>query len=138
VASLLARRPLRRKPLLLLINKLASLTFFVVLLAAGWMVVSYLRAERAARWNISVDQQNRLPANTPNATIVRLASADQTDEGKQPVQKLIYSCSSDREYYHASTHQLALRCERIAQTQEAALQRGLKPCPKCIPRDTKK
>jgi hypothetical protein len=136
MASLHARSSLRSTPLLLLVNKLASLSLFLVLLAAGWMAVSYLRAERSARWINSLDTQKGAVAPTTTPTIVRLASADQGDVRPQAVQvKLMYSCPSDRDFYHASAQHLPSRCERTALTEDAAVQRGLKACPKCVPQE---
>jgi hypothetical protein len=54
----------------------------------------------------------------------------QVKQLSKPV-KLVYSCSTDREFYHTSTH-LPNRCERTALSEEAAFERNLKPCKTCM------
>jgi hypothetical protein len=129
VASLQARSPLRSSHPLFFINKLVSLAAFVVLLGAGWVAVSYLKTDLLNRWpGGAVDA----PSKTSAGAAVRLdgAAPAETRRLTTPV-RLVYSCSGDNEYYHTSTH-LPSRRERTALGEEAALQRGLKPCPVCL------
>ena len=50
MASLQARSSLRSAHPLIVVNKLISLTAFIVLLAAGWVAVNYLKNEVLMRW----------------------------------------------------------------------------------------
>jgi ABC-type nickel/cobalt efflux system permease component RcnA len=130
VASLQARSPLRSAHPLVVLNKLISLIAFIVLLGAGWVVLSYLRTEMSNRSNPSANDQ----AATTQAAVAAQPSSKDSAEVKRlatPV-KLVYSCSNDREHYHISTH-LPSNSERSALSEEAAVRRGLKPCPICMP-----
>ncbi len=74
------------------------------------------------------------PAMTNAAASSVPARKDDSPDVKRlsaPV-RLVYSCTGDNEFYHASTH-LPSRCQRSALSEEAALRRGLKPCRKCMP-----
>jgi hypothetical protein len=132
VASLQARSPLRSAHPLFLINKLISLTAFVFLLGAGWVAVCYLRSELANRWHGAIDSASP-PASKNAATTPARADQSNLPEGKRlagPV-RLVYSCAGDAEFYHTSKH-LPARAERTALCEEAALERGLKPCRVCM------
>ncbi|HXG64142.1 MAG TPA: hypothetical protein VNO70_03485 [Blastocatellia bacterium] len=66
------------------------------------------------------------------------STAARTNEAATPEVKpltapvrLVYSCAGDNRHYHTAGH-LPARGERSALSEEAALQRGLKPCPLCI------
>ena len=126
MASLQARSSLRSAHPLLFINKLISLTAFIILLGAGWVAVSYLKNEVITRWRGATE--NKAPS-TLNNSAVQIDSAASTET---KAVRLVYSCSEDQEYYHASTH-LPSRCERTALSEEAALRRGLKHCRVCLP-----
>jgi hypothetical protein len=128
VASLHARSSLRSAHLLLFLNKLVSLTALMALLAAGWMTVSYLRAELA-------DQRHGGPANNALPTSSKPASLEKSEatgaELKPPL-KLVYSCGGEAEYYHTQAH-LPSNCGRTGLSEEAAARRGLKRCLVCLP-----
>ena len=126
MASLQARSSLRSAHPLLFINKLISLTAFIILLGAGWVAVNYLKNEVITRWRGATE--NKAPA-TLNTSAVQIDTAASTET---KTVRLVYSCSADQEYYHASTH-LPPRCERTALSEEAALRRGLKHCGVCLP-----
>ena len=126
MASLQARSSLRSAHPLLFINKLISLTAFIILLGAGWVAVNYLKNEVITRWRGATE--NKAPA-TLNTSAVQIDTAASTET---KTVRLVYSCSADQEYYHASTH-LPSRCERTALSEEAALRRGLKHCGVCLP-----
>jgi len=126
LASLQARSSLRSAHPLLFINKLISLTAFIILLGAGWVAVNYLKNEVITRWRGATE--NKAPA-TLNTSAVQIDTAASTET---KTVRLVYSCSTDQEYYHASTH-LPSRCERTALSEEAALRRGLKHCGVCLP-----
>jgi hypothetical protein len=129
VASLQARSPLRSAHPLFFINKVLSFAAFAVLLGIGWVALSYLKSDVIDRWrsappqNTTVSKAAGVPAKDVNSPEVGLATA--------PV-RLVYSCASDGELYHGSTH-LRGRCERTALSEEAAIQRGLKRCKVCFP-----
>lgn len=130
--SLQARSPLRSAHPLLLLTKLVYLIAFIFLLAAGWVGVSYLKSDRASRTTPGAQAGKAAPASTMAVTAIGVqnASADSTPLSV-PVH-LVYSCKADQEHYHTSAH-LPGKCERSALSEQSALQRGLKPCPICMP-----
>jgi hypothetical protein len=132
LASLQARSALRSSHPLLFINKLVSLTAFIILLGAGWVAVSYLKKEVISRWQNPVAENKA--SSAVNASAVRVDNAEPALEARPlaaPV-RLVYSCAEDKELYHASTH-LPQRCQRTALSEEAAIRRGLKHCLICLP-----
>lgn len=126
MASLQARSSLRSAHPLLFINKLISLTAFVILLGAGWVAVNYLKNEVITRWHGATE------SNTPSTSNNPAVQIDNTASTETKAVRMVYSCSADHEFYHASTH-LPGRCERTALSEEAALRRGLKHCRICLP-----
>ena len=127
MASLQARSSLRSAHPLIVVNKLISLTAFIVLLAAGWVAVNYLKNEVLMRW--------RTPGESaPNAASVAASPAgDATDvKAARAAVRMVYSCADDKQFYHNSTH-LTAKCDRSAMSEEAALSRGLKRCHLCLP-----
>ena len=130
--SLQARGPLRSTHPLLLLTKLVYLIVFVFLLAAGWVGLSYLKSDRASRSTTGAQLEQPQPASTMAVTAIGIqkASADATPL-TVPVH-LVYSCKADKDHYHTSAH-LPSKCERSALSEQSALQRGLKPCPVCLP-----
>lgn len=130
--SLQARGPLRSTHPLLLLTKLVYLIVFVFLLAAGWVGLSYLKSDRASRSTAGTQLEKPAPASTMAVTAIGIqkASADATPL-TIPVH-LVYSCKADKDHYHTSAH-LPSKCERSALSEQSALQRGLKPCPVCLP-----
>jgi len=98
----------------------------MLLLAAGWVAVNYLKNEVLTRWHSE--------AAAPAATSGAVQSSDAATEAKTahlPV-RLVYSCAGDKQLYHNSTH-LPAKCDRTAMSEEAALTRGLKRCHLCLP-----
>ena len=67
MASLQARSSLRSAHPLLFINKLISLTAFIILLGAGWVAVSYLKNEVITRWRGATE--NKAPATLNNSAV---------------------------------------------------------------------
>ena len=132
MASLQARSPLRSAHLLLFLNKLVSLLALIVLLAAGWMAVSYLRAELADH-EPSASAGNAPAASVSKPAVVAKseASAVESKAITAPL-RLVYSCGGDAEYYHTRSH-LPSGCGRTALSEEAAARRGLKRCLVCLP-----
>lgn len=125
MASLQARSSLRSAHPLIVVNKLISLTAFIVLLAAGWVAVNYLKNEVLMRW--------RSPGESTASASAALPSTDAASDAKaaRPV-RMVYACTGDKQYYHNSTH-LPAKCDRSAMSEEAALSRGLKRCHLCLP-----
>ena len=129
MASLQARSPLRSAHPLLFVNKFLSLAAFTVLLAIGWVALSYLKSDIINRWrssppqNASVSKAAAVPVKDANSPEVKQLTA--------PV-RLVYSCATDGEFYHGTGH-FPSRCERTALSEEAAIQRGLKRCKVCFP-----
>ena len=134
MASLQARSPLRSAHLLLFLNKLVSLIALIVLLAAGWMAASYLRAELANRQNVAPDNSALSKSSKPVIPAIVEQSEPNAAARKSitaPL-RLVYWCGGDAEYYHTQAH-LPKNCLRTALSKEAAVQRGLKRCPVCLP-----
>ena len=129
MASLQARSPLRSAHPLFFINKLVSLTAFLFLLGAGWVALCYLKTEVVSRWS-GTTENAALPSKKSPARVEE-ASSLEVKQLSAPI-RLVYSCANDQEHYHVATH-LPARCERVAFSEEAALQRGLKRCHICLP-----
>lgn len=129
MASLQARSPLRSAHPLFFVNKFLSVAAFAVLLSVGWVVLSFIKSDVIDRWR-SAPPQNT--AASKAATVpAKDVSSPEVKQLAAPV-RLVYSCASDAEYYHGSTHSPG-RCERSALSEEAAIQRGLKRCKVCFP-----
>src|SRR5262245_47857988 len=129
MASLQARSPLRSAHPLFVVNKFVSLTAFIILLAVGWVALSYLKRD-------VVDRIRTGPAPTTasaktGAIPVSESNSPDAKQSAAPA-RLVYSCSGDKDFYHVSTH-LPRGCERTALSEEAAVQRGLKRCKACFP-----
>ena len=129
MASLQARSPLRSAHPLFSLNKVVSLTAFIVLLGVGWIALSYLKSDVFDRWRSGVSES--AAASKSAAVPVKDAASSEVKQLTTPV-RLVYSCSADKQYYHASSH-LPQRCERTALSEEAAIQRGLRRCKACLP-----
>ena len=129
MASLQARSQLRSAHPLFFVNKLVSLTAFMMLLGVGWVVVSFLKSDTFDRWRSG--SSDTVSASKSATAPVRETSSPEVKPLMAPV-RLVYSCAADKDYYHASTH-LPARCERTALSEEAAGQRGLKRCRVCFP-----
>jgi len=129
VASLRARSPLRSAhPLLLFVNKIVSLTAFIILLCVGWVVLSYLKSDIIDRWRTG--QPDSVLAS--RSVIVPRESAVPETKPLISTVRLVYSCSGDKASYHSLSH-LPARCQRTALSEQAAIQQGLKRCGKCFP-----
>ena len=129
MASLQARSPLRSAHPLFFVNKLVSLSAFIVLLCVGWVVVNFLKSDSFDRWRNG--SSDTVSASKSATTPVRESSMSQT-KAEVASARLVYSCADDKDYYHVSTH-LPARCERTAFSEEAAGKRGLKRCGVCFP-----
>ncbi len=129
MASLQARSPLRSAHPLLFINKIVSLSAFIVLLCVGWVAFSYLKSDAFDRWRYG--SSDTVSAAKSAAIPIKETSSPEVKALTAPI-RLVYSCAADKDYYHASAH-LPGRCERTAVSEEAAIQRGLKKCRTCFP-----
>lgn len=129
MASLQARTPLRSAHPLFFVNKLVSLSAFLFLLCAGWLVVSFLKSDSFDRWRSG--SSHSVSASKSAVVPVRDAATPEAKPLISPA-RLVYSCVDDKDYFHASTH-LPGRCERTALSEEAAGKRGLKRCGVCFP-----
>jgi len=128
VASLQARSPVRSAHPLFFINKIVSLSAFLVMLGAGWVVVSYLKSDAFDRWRSGT----AVTVSASKAATVPVKESSSESKVLSPSHRLVYSCAADKDFYHVSTH-LPARCERTAVSEEAAIQRGLKRCRTCFP-----
>jgi hypothetical protein len=129
VASLQARSPLRSAHPLFFVNKVVSLTAFIVLLAVGWVALSYLRSDMFDRWRTGSSAS--VSASKSTVVPIKEGSAPEVKQLPAPV-RLVYSCTADKDYYHVYTH-LPSRCDRTAVSEQAAIERGLKRCRACFP-----
>jgi len=128
VASLQARSPLRSAHLLLFLNKLVSFVALIVLLAVGWMAVSYLRAELVSREPAPGDDG---AVSTSSRPAVERSEITPIEMKTVAPLRLVYSCAADTEHYHTQAH-LPSNCARTALSEEAAARRGLKRCLFCL------
>jgi hypothetical protein len=131
LASLQARSALRSTHPLLIFYKLISVVASVLLLAAGWLTLCFLKAELAKR--DSGRQSGAAGAAQAGAVpSIRVSEAQpaRTKRLSRPV-KLVYSCADDQGFFHTSKH-LPAQCDRSAMSEEAAIERNLKPCGVCI------
>ena len=128
MASLQARSPVRSAHPLLFVNKIVSLTAFLVMFGVGWVVVSYLKSNAIDRWRGGSPET----VSVTKAATVPVKESSSESKVLAPSLRLVYSCAADKEFYHVSTH-LPARCERTAISEEAAVQRGLKRCRTCFP-----
>lgn len=127
--SLQARNALRSAHPQFFINKFVSLAAFVVLLAAGWVVVSFLKSDVLDRWRTGASETRS--AQRSSSTPAQSTALPEVKQHVAPA-RLVYSCSADKDYYHMSTH-LPPGCERTALSESGAIQRGLKRCRACFP-----
>ena len=130
MASLQARSSLRSAHPLIVVNKLISLTAFILLLAAGWVAVNYLKNEVLTRWRSPVETASP-SVNSSSAAVQSGEATTDAKPARVPV-RLVYSCVDDKQFYHNSTH-LPAKCDRTAMSEEAARSRGLKRCHLCLP-----
>ena len=114
---------------LFFVNKVVSLTAFIILLGIGWVALSYFKSDTFDRWRTG--STDTVSASKSATTPAKDASSADFKQLTVPA-RLVYSCAASKDYYHASTH-LPARCERTALSEEAAIQRGLKRCKACFP-----
>ena len=132
--SLQARTPMQGFHLLRLFSKFVSFSLIALLLCAGWVGVCYLKSSLDNRNQTSKSNTTSNASSlTPNPVSLKVdqSATTRTDRDKKET-KLVYSCSTDKEHYHAAKH-LSAHCTRIALSEAAALERGLKPCSICFP-----
>lgn len=104
-----------------------------IVLCAGWVGVCYLKREMDNRHTIlkptQVSSASPSSANIGFANVNAVATSEAANQIKEA--RLVYSCSTDKEHFHTAKH-LSLSCARIALSETAARERGLKPCAICI------
>lgn len=131
--SLQARTPMHGFHPLMFISKFISFSLIAVLLCAGWVGVCYVKRELDNRYTTLKPTQVSSASPTPStigfAKVNAVATPETTTPNKEA--RLVYSCSSDKEHFHTAKH-LPLNCARIALSDTAARERGLKPCSTCI------
>jgi hypothetical protein len=122
LATLGSRSPSRSR-LLELISRTLSLVAFVMLLGAGWVLLSYLKSglPTGASKSAGVDLPRQVVAAPTAVEVSQVVAA--------PL--LVYAVTGDTTYYHSSGH-LPSQRRRSALTEQAAQKRGLKPCPICL------
>jgi hypothetical protein len=97
------------------------------------VAVCYLKNEVSNRRPAGADQQPSVTGVGANDSSGRVSQSESVEVKRlaKPV-KLVYSCASDHTNYHTSVH-LPANCDRSALSEDAAFQRGLKPCSICMP-----
>jgi hypothetical protein len=131
VASLQARSALRSTHPLLVFYKLISIAASILLLVAGWVALCFIKDQFTGRETPPQQQRAAAPlTRTGSAAGPNDAGQAQVKRLSKPV-KLVYSCATDHEFYHTSTH-IPRQCERTALSEEAASERNLKPCKTCM------
>ncbi len=121
--------PLKRMHPFLFFGRLISIVVFTFILCAGWVVLSYVKNGVVPKKSATYPAVNQ-PPTTSNSKTPVTANALATAPDTQPVSKqprLVYSSSVDKEYYHALKH-LSNQLTRVALSEDAAKERGLKPC----------
>lgn len=101
----------------------------MVLLAAGWVAVNYLKNEVLTRWRSPVETSS--PAAASSAAVQSSEATTDARASRLPI-RMVYSCVGDKQFYHNPTH-LPTKCDRTAMSEEAARSRGLKRCHLCLP-----
>ncbi len=131
--SLQARTPMHGFHPLMFIRKFISFSMLAFLLCAGWVGVCYLKKELDYRHTIikptQVSSVSSSPSNISFANTNAVATTETAKQNKES--KLVFSCSTDKAHFHTSKH-LSSNCARIALSESAAMERGLKPCSICI------
>lgn len=124
--------PLKRFTPFLLFGRFISIIVFTFILCAGWAALSYVKngvvPKKTALSSAAKPPATAATINAPVTANGLATSPDTQLQSRQP--RLVYSCSTDKEYYHALKH-LANQRTRIALSEDAAKERGLKPC-SCI------
>jgi hypothetical protein len=103
------------------------------LLFASWVGVCYVKKERDNRQRVvkSMQISSSSPSST-NRNFTKVNTAVSDEDAQQKIDaKLVYFCPSDKEQYHTLKH-LSSHCARIALSETAAMERGLKRCPSCF------
>ena len=121
MASLRARSRLHPGPIEI-INKVLSLSAFLVLMAAGWLALCYIK----------LGIESRSVSSPPASEAAAAQLPIQEKPAVQAPVKLVYSGAEDKVYYHNPNHILPSNDERPARSEEAARHLGLRPCPICI------
>ena len=100
------------------VNTAVSVVLLCLLLGAGWIALSYLKS----------GLHSHLQKNRAEPAVQELSVVPQ-EAPAAPV--LVYELSGDNLYYHTSGHLPSIK-QRSAISEEAAIKRGLKPCPICM------
>jgi hypothetical protein len=120
---------LKRMNPFLLFGRLISIIVFTFILCAGWAVLSYVKngvvPKKTSTYPAVNQPTNPSTYQAPVTAHALATSANTQTPLKQP--RLVYSCSVDKEYYHALKH-VSNQQTRIALSEDAAKERGLKPC----------
>ena len=115
---------------LLFAGRFVSFLLFGFLLCAGWIALSYCKnnlffADRNLITPATTQSSTNLPSRTVTSqTVTENKLSDSTS-------RLVYLLPSDKQYFHSLKH-VPAKVERVAVSENAAIERGLKPCPLCI------
>ncbi|MGH9763063.1 MAG: hypothetical protein ACREDR_41565 [Blastocatellia bacterium] len=120
MASLRAKSRLPSSRIITVAGRIVSLFLFVALFVAGLIGLSYVRsviASRSQKANVSTMDLRPVVISSPPYATSQF--------------KLVYSTEGDAKYYHTAAHSPS-RSSRSALSEQAARERGLKPCPICF------
>lgn len=129
MSSLHHNRSFRRLRPLLVLGKCVSFAVIALLLCLGWLGVSYLKNHTANRRALLTPTP--VSANSTSSPVTRLSASATSEAAPAGVRRLVYSCATDRRFYHDS-HHVQAKQGRTALSEEAAVSRGLKPCARCF------
>jgi len=120
LASLRARSRIYYSPVET-VNKVLSLSGFLLLMTAGWFLLCYVRTSIHPR-----------SSESPYTREAAVGLPSIQAQAQSPL-SLVFSDPQDKVYYHNPSHILR-KVERTALSEEAARRLGLAPCPICIGR----
>jgi hypothetical protein len=120
----------KRFQLLVFASRFVSFALFGCLLCAGWIALSYFKNSVPTQRNLIIPATNQTTSANPAN---KKAESQVITEVKSSsgVSQLIYLLPSDKEHFHTLKH-LPATAERIVLSEDAAIERGLKPCPLCF------
>ena len=135
MTSLQTRSGLPGGRLVVILIRAASFLLLVLVLCAGWLGLSYLKNQGSNRRSLiaptSVSASATTTKSSPNSQ-PKVAATTEPARSEPSAPRWVYTSAVDKSFYHNFKHLQANRA-RTAMSEEAAAERGLKPCPRCFP-----
>jgi hypothetical protein len=101
------------------VNKVLSLSAFLVLMIGGWLTLCYIKS--------NLERRSPILTRPVEAAMASVAVHPQPETRVH----LVYAAPADQRYYHRPNH-VPGAGERTALSEDAALRLGLRPCPICM------